>query len=97
MQSSEREFTLYIRRCHVCDALNEDACESQKYGPGGSDPSIQCDRCGKFLAPFVFCYPAELKVTNVDAPDFKDQEPTENDKRRKKPIYPPLIGLAIYW
>ena len=94
MQTTDREFTLYIRRCHICDTLNEDACEAQKYGPGGSDPAIKCGRCGKFLAPFVFCYPAALKSA-----DESDLNPALNlvAEQRKKPIYPPLIGLAIYW
>lgn len=102
--SMDKEFSLYIRRCHVCDALNEDAgsvVESSEEALGvvnvPSQPPIKCGQCGKFLAPFIFSDP-ELIKNQLDN-QAKGIPPTEPQDlyRVHNAIYPPLIGLAIYW
>ena len=106
----DKEFSLYIRRCHVCDALNEDAglpLEATKNGfeedPHAvfnfpPQPPMKCGQCGKFLAPFIFSDP-ELVKKQLDK--HASQPPEVHGLPHLHPvqnaIYPPLIGLAIYW
>ena len=95
----DKEFSLYIRRCHICDALNEDAgfvSETSDDPPGvihvPAQPPIKCGQCGKFLAPFIFSDP-ELIKKQLD----KHADQATDLHRVQNAIYPPLIGLAIYW
>ena len=100
----DKEFSLYIRRCHVCDALNEEAGSvvEAKDEPLGlvslpAQPPIKCVQCGKFLAPFIFSDPELIKKQH----DKQAQKAPDLDQPHFHPvhnaIYPPLIGLAIYW
>lgn len=99
----DKEFSLYIRRCHVCDALNEDAglpaeATTERFDDPHAifnappQPPIKCGQCGKFLAPFIFSNP-ELVKKQLD----KHAEQPPELHRVQNAIYPPLIGLAIYW
>ena len=94
----DKEFSLYIRRCHICDTLNENASPEETVNshipiePVHSQQPIKCSQCGKFLAPFIFSDPAEIKK-QLDK--HADQSPGRF--LAQNAIYPPLIGLAIYW
>lgn len=105
----DKEFSLYIRRCHVCDALNEEAgapaevisAEATEKGINDephsifnvpAQPPIKCGQCGKFLAPFIFSDP-ELVKKQLD----KHASQPPDLYRVQNAIYPPLVGLAIYW
>lgn len=99
MNTMVKEFSLYIRRCHICDALNEHAGlvgatekESENTNQVTAQPPIKCGQCGKFLAPFIFSDP-ELVRKQLD----KHAEEVTDLHRVQNAIYPPLIGLAIYW
>ncbi len=95
-----KEFSLYIRRCHVCDALNEEAGmvtvdhqdPQSLFNSIPDQPPIKCGQCGKFLAPFIFSDPEQIKK-ELD----KQAERRMDLHRVQNAIYPPLIGLAIYW
>lgn len=100
----DKEFSLYIRRCHVCDALNEDASsmtESRKEALGvvnvPTQPPIKCGQCGKFLAPFIFSDPELIKKQLDNQADGILPATPQDLHRVHNAIYPPLIGLAIYW
>jgi hypothetical protein len=79
---TESEISLNIRRCHVCDFVTE----SQ------NGEVERCQGCNKYLAPFFFCestYTSDIKELSKSIFTFKNSG--------LKSIYPPLLGIALYW
>ncbi len=79
---TESEISLNIRRCHICDTVTE----SQN---GEVD---RCQGCNKSLTPFFFCesvYTSEIKELSKAIFTSKNSG--------LKSIYPPLLGIALYW
>ncbi len=76
------EMSLNIRRCHICDTVNESHnCDVDR-----------CQGCNKSLTPFFFCestYKTDIKELS------KAIFTTKNSGL--KSIYPPLLGIALYW
>lgn len=73
---------IHIRRCHICDTITE------------SEQALvsRCSGCQKSLAPFVFCettYQFEMKELS--------QTIFKKSNQGLKSIYPPLLGIALYW
>jgi hypothetical protein len=76
------ENNLYIRRCHICDAVTES--ETQVVD--------RCGQCHKAFAPFVFCETAySHQLSELSAHVFKTAH------LGLKSVYPPLMGIALYW
>jgi hypothetical protein len=80
--NQDSEVLTHIRRCHVCDTVNE--C------PGGEVD--RCQSCHKFLAPFFFCESTySTEITELSKAIFT------NKNKGLKSIYPPLMGIALHW
>ncbi len=81
-ESTQNELVSHIRRCHICDAVTE-----------ASDSVVEkCHSCGKALAPFVFCESAyENQIEKLSEQIFK------STNQGLRSIYPPLMGIALYW
>lgn len=80
-QQQEANF-VHIRRCHVCATLNERA----------NTEVDRCTSCGKALAPFLFCE----STYDSEAIELSKKVFTTNINGAKV-IYPPLVGIALYW
>lgn len=92
----DKEFSLYIRRCHVCDGLNENLSQEALSELPPIQPPIKCGQCGKFLAPFIFSDPEQIKK-ELDKHADKSLDLNHIASPAQNAIYPPLVGLAIYW
>jgi hypothetical protein len=92
----DKEFSLYIRRCHICDALNEDLSRPAIPEAPIVQPAIKCTQCGKFLAPFIFSDPEQIKKA-LEKHAEKTLDLNHMPHPSQNAIYPPLVGLAIYW
>lgn len=73
---------LHIRRCHICGSLNE----------RHNSNVDRCTSCGKALAPFLFCE----STYDSEAIELSKKVFTTH-KNDTKVIYPPLVGIALYW
>ena len=81
-QAHQEATFLHIRRCHVCGFLNE-SCNSDV---------DRCRGCDKALAPFLFCE----STYDSEAIELSRKVFTTH-KNESKVIYPPLVGIALYW
>jgi hypothetical protein len=80
--NTEKELTLHVRRCHICNTVNE-----------SSEKCVdRCQNCNKALAPFVFC-----ESTYQHQIEKLSQQVFMNNTSGLKAIYPPLLGIALYW
>ena len=73
---------LHIRRCHVCGAVNESKGHVVE----------RCTTCQKALMPFLFCESTYEEQALELSKDIYAQEGSQ-----LKVIYPPLVGIALYW
>ena len=88
---TSKEIKIHIRRCHVCNTVNEQS----------DDLVDKCSGCGKALVPFMFF--DEKVALGLSSTDVHDQHESKmrlksgnwGDSLSSK--YPPLWGLAVYW
>jgi uncharacterized protein Yka (UPF0111/DUF47 family) len=73
---------LHIRRCHICGALNQRQ----------NQVVDRCEHCHKALLPFMFC------ETSYDEQIIEmSKRVYEHEDEGLKVVYPPLVGIALYW
>jgi hypothetical protein len=81
-EATQNDLVFHVRRCHICDCVTETS---------GSVVE-KCQSCGKALAPFVFCESAyENQFEKLSEQIFK------STNQGLRSIYPPLMGIALYW
>ncbi len=88
----KNEFSLHIRRCHICGTVNETESALVE----------KCSSCGKFLAPFVFFdEKAALglkKQKNPESAFIMNSRLKLNEWHHPaNSQYPPLWGITVYW
>lgn len=81
-ESTQNDHLLHIRRCHVCDAVTEN----------GDTVVDKCQSCGKAFAPFVFC-----ETTYENQIQKLSEQIFQSSNQGLRSIYPPLMGIALYW
>ena len=81
-KSKSNKKRLHIRRCHVCGSVNE--CKGHLVE--------RCQACNKALMPFLFC-----ESTYEEQAIEMSKIVYSEEKSDIKVIYPPLVGIALYW
>lgn len=76
------EEPVHLRRCHLCDAVNESQGEVVS----------RCESCGKFMAPFYF-----FKESEVVAYSDHDLRPPAPPVEKLSEERLPIRGLTAYW